>query len=804
MPGRNRTQRDISLKIVCGMRLGAALGVLAILSACGGGSGGGPISTPAPAPPPSPTPSPTPTPTPAPTPPPTNFDTAEYRRSDGPDYHNTITAWEQGATGEGVKLAVVDSGIDTDSPEFAGRIDPASADVAGNGTIEDVDGHGTQVTLVAAAARNNSGVMGIAFDSTILTFRADDPGSCASANASDPASGCTFDDRSIASGINRAVSAGATVINLSLGSGDGPSSTLVRAIQNASSAGVVIIVAAGNEGDGSDPAIDPNSPNGFASGVRAAGGANVIIAGSVDKQGRISDFSNRAGNDAAYYLTALGEGICCEYKDGEIHVQTDASGQYVLLEAGTSFSAPQVAGAVALLKQAFPNLTGSQMVRILLDSATDLGASGVDATYGHGVLNIAAAFSPQGRTAMAGATTAMPLGDDTAIASTAMGDALADASLPTIVLDGYSRAYTVDLGARMRVARIAPRLASILESGVRRNGVQAKGVSLALSVAGGTRAKESWAAPLRLTRDEAHQARVLAARAAMRIAPDTQIGFAFREASDGLVAQLQGEERPAFLIAGSARGDSGFAHSAEMSFAVRHQMGEWGLTASGDSGDAWLGDVRHAANILSRQRERYRTQNLSFAADRQFGPVDTTVALAWQGEDRTVLGAYLADAFGGGGARTLFIDAGAGWRFAEGWRVGGALRQGWTRADRSGLIVAGSQMVSRAWSLDLQRDGVFARQDRVGVRISQPLRVESGSLALNLPISYDYSSLGVAYSTRTLALTPHGREIDGEIAWSGPLWGGNASASLFYRKDPGHVATVPDDTGMAVRWSTQF
>ncbi|RJX66696.1 peptidase S8 [Tsuneonella suprasediminis] len=804
MPGRNRTQRDISRKIVSGLRLGVALGVLAILSACGGGSGGEPISTPAPAPPPSPTPSPTPTPTPAPTPPPTNFDTAEYRRSDGPDYHNAITAWEQGATGEGVKLAVVDSGIDTDSPEFAGRIDPASADVAGNGTIEDVDGHGTQVTLVAAAARNNSGVMGIAFDSTILTFRADDPGSCASANASDPASGCTFDDRSIASGINRAVSAGATVINLSLGSGDGPSATLTQAIRNASAAGVVIIVSAGNEGDGSDPTIDPNNPNGFASGVRAAGGANVIIAGSVDKQGRISDFSNRAGNDAAYYLTALGEGICCEYKDGEIHVQTDASGQYVLLEAGTSFSAPQIAGAVALLKQAFPNLTGSEMVRILLDSATDLGATGVDATYGNGTLNIAAAFAPQGRTAMAGEATAMPLGDDTAIASAAMGDALAGASLRAIVLDGYSRAYNVDLGARMQVAHIAPRLTGALESGSRRHGVQAKGVSLAFSVAGGARATAGWVAPLRLTREEAQQARVLAARAAMRIAPDTQIGFAFQESSDGLVAQLQGQEQPAFLIAGNARGDSGFAHSTEVSFAVRHKLGQWGFTASGDSGEAWLGDVRYAANILSRQRERYRTQSLSFGADRRFGAIDTTLALTWQGEERTVLGAYLADAFGGGGARTLFIDAEAGWRFAEGWRLGGGLRQGWTRADRSGLVVAGSHMVSRAWSLDLQRDGVFARQDRVGLRLSQPLRVESGGLTLRLPVAYDYNTLGVSYGNRTLALSPYGREIDGEIAWSGPLWGGSASASLFYRKDPGHVATLADDAGMAVRWSTIF
>ena len=107
--------------------------------------------------------------------------------------------------------------------------------------------------------------------------------------------GCVFDDRDIAAGINRAVTAGATVINLSLG-GDAPSATLLDAVRRASAAGVVIIVSAGNEGDGSDPAVDPNQPNPFAAGVRNAGGSSVIIAGSVNESSQFSGFSNRAGS----------------------------------------------------------------------------------------------------------------------------------------------------------------------------------------------------------------------------------------------------------------------------------------------------------------------------------------------------------------------------------------------------------------------------------------------------------------------------------------------------------------------------
>ena len=103
------------------------------LAGCGGG---GARPSPTPAPPPAPTPAPTPTPTPAPTPTPTppptgNFNTAETRRSDGVNFHGAITAYQAGATGQGILAGVIDDGIDEDSPEFAGRISPASADVAG-------------------------------------------------------------------------------------------------------------------------------------------------------------------------------------------------------------------------------------------------------------------------------------------------------------------------------------------------------------------------------------------------------------------------------------------------------------------------------------------------------------------------------------------------------------------------------------------------------------------------------------------------------------------------------------------------
>ena len=85
-----------------------------------------------------------------------------------------IAAWDAGATGAGVKIAVIDSGLNAGLNEFAGRIDPASADTAGNRGVSDEGGHGTAVTSIAAAGRNGTRTMGVAFNSTILSFRSDE------------------------------------------------------------------------------------------------------------------------------------------------------------------------------------------------------------------------------------------------------------------------------------------------------------------------------------------------------------------------------------------------------------------------------------------------------------------------------------------------------------------------------------------------------------------------------------------------------------------------------------------------------
>lgn len=776
------------------IRFASSIAACALLAACGGG-GGGTNSTPAPAP--TPTPSPTPTPTPTPT----NFDTAEYRRSDGPEFHGAISAWQAGYTGAGSIIAVIDTGIDQDSPEFTGRIHPDSTDVAANRGIDAEDDHGTNVAMVAAAARDDTGILGMAWDAQVLVLRADDPGSCATETPDDPSSGCQFDDRNIAAGVDRAIASGASVINISLGGGSA-TSVLTSAVARASAAGIVVIVSAGNGGDGSDPAIDPAQPDPFASSLLAAGGNNVIIVGSIDENGVISDFSNRAGNDAAFYLTARGEAICCTYDNGQLYVDADG---FVYLFSGTSFSAPQVSGAVALLAQAFPNLTGAQIVEILLDTARDAGATGTDAVYGRGILDIASAVAPQGTTTLAGTGYTLVAADNFGLGSSAMGDALDDQPLRAIVLDKYQRAYEYDLTTRLRGAELRPRLHAAAGQASRSISASSDGLAMAFTVADGARsAKLGWAEPLQLTQEDARQAEVLAARVTARLSPQTQLGVAYAQGAGGLTAQLQGHSRPAFRIAPAPDGDDGFVQQADMALALRHQIGPWGMTLFAEQGDASLAGSRYLFDLPSAPHERRPVTSMGFVLDRQVGGVEGSLGLSWMAEQDTVLGGYFHSSLGASGADTAFLDASARAEIAHGWSVGGAFRQGVTMPHSSSILAASSRLYSTAWSLDLSRNGVIGAHDWLGLRVSQPLRVARGGLNLMLPVAYDYATETPEYGLHRLNLAPDGREVMGELAWQGPTAWGWGAASLFYRHQPGHYADQPADVGLLLRWSSDF
>ena len=748
----------------------SACALMLALSACGGGGGGGGGSINST---PTPTPSPTPTPTPA-----VNFNTAEYQRSNGAISSGAITAWQSGATGAGVKLAIVDSGINPALSEFAGRIDPASRDVASNRVLSDEDGHGTAVAATAAAARNDSQNVGIAFDATIISLRADSPGTCTDPNGD----GCSFYDTAIAAGVDAARVAGAKVINMSLG-GSPPDSTLLAAMQRAVNAGIILVISAGN--DGEDPNLGNNADpfalvpaQTFPGQVIIAGSVGVASAGGTDID-QLSTFSNRAGQGQNWYLAALG------YRVRTID-QTGAG----FLYSGTSFSAPIITGAVALVAQAFPNLSPAQIVDLLFRTADDLGAAGDDPIFGQGRLNITRAFQPVGTTSLAGTGELVNADSATGDMPEAAGDG-GQGVMGAIILDGYSRAFALDLAKGLRQAGGRRPLEQTLNGHVRSSTAAAGPLTIAMTVSERNGQPGMFdVSRLGIGPDDARRSRLVAGSAIARLDSKTKAAFGISQGAKAIERQLTGAQSGAFLVARDVSGDPGFQARRGTSMALRRDLGFAGLTLSAEEGNVWQRVQTSATN------EPYRWTSMTL--DRNFGRSSwASATLSRLDEKRTLLGGRLGPIFGDGGSSSLFLDVEARRELGSGWSASLAGRRGWTD-------FAGGRFQSAAYGFDLAKLGVLNDRDRIGLRLSQPLRIEMGGLSMMLPTAYDYKTTSETNTLSRLSFTPSGRELDAELSYSTLLGDGWLGTNLFVRRQPGHIASADADVGAAIRYSLDF
>lgn len=753
-----------------GLLLSACALVLA-LGGCGGGGGGGvqPIPAPIGAPPPSPPPPPPPPPPPAPAS--TFVADAEYQRSNAATAHGAITAYRAGATGAGIKVGVIDSGINPDLAEFRGKIDPASRDIASNRGIADAEGHGTAVSSVIAAARNGSQYQGVAFDAAIISLNTANPNNC------DEDDGCKHSDRDIATAIDVARTNGAKVINISLG-GEGVGSAVLSAAARATSAGIVIVMSAGN-----DEALNPTD---FASTIASrSGNGAVIIAGAHDSARQMASFSNEAGSSAATYLTALGVRVNA----------IDEQGRSTMW-SGTSFSAPVISGAAALLASAFPNLSGRQIVDILLSSADDAGEAGTDAVYGRGILNITRAFEPRGTLTLAGTSAVVTFGE-AGTTSAASGDAgITGATTGAIILDGYSRAYTADLAASLAQAVQEQPLRDAIGGDYATSAVARGPVAVQMTV------QRRSAAPslpdlarLELREQEMRDARAVAGMAIAQLSPDTVVALGLSTGARSLEQRLEGSIGSAFLVARDPGQRLGFRADPATSLAVRHDFGGFTLTGSAERGAvmSW--------SLTGRLDDPAYTA-MSMNVARRVGPALLGIGASLLDEEETILGGRYAQSFLSGGAQSLFVDGTADLDLGHGFALGARYRRGWTHAHTNGGLVESGRLASEAFSLDLAK--TFGGGDRLALRIAQPLRVAAGGFALGVPVSYDYATGAVGYEDRFLNLAPTGREVDYELGYGRALGSGWIGMNLFARTDPGHVEAMNTDMGGAIRFTTRF
>jgi len=724
-----------------------------VLSACGGGSGSNGVAS-----------------TPPPT---TGFNTAEYQRSNAAVQAQALAAYQAGATGAGVIAAVVDSGVNPNDPEFAGRIHPLSGDLAGTRGVSDEAGHGSAVSSVILAAKNDAGMHGIAFDATLLSLRTDTAGTCATKDPAKPDSGCSYNDNAIAAGINRAVDAGARVINISLG-GSPPNQTLRNAIGNATSAGIIIVFSAGNDGE-KDPPLATNPDPLAQIAIDPVAHGLVLIAGATDNTQTLAPFSNKAGNGAAYYLTALG-----------VRVRANDNTQTPYLWSGTSFSAPAVAGAVALLAQAFPKLTAAQIVDLLLRTTNDLGAAGVDAVYGHGELNLARAFAPQGAAML---NTRVPVAlsmTGNATLSGAMGDA-GTAPVKAAFVDSYGRDYVADIAPTIGHGARGRPLAALTGTTVRSAGYGIGGTSVAMSIADRGSAA---AAPLLLSGSDARSARVLAGQIVTRLSPRLAATVGIGQGASPLATR---PDTPAFLVADTADATRTLGQRPSAAFAIRRRVGRGvGISVAIESGEM----QRWATSTLGPRGDGWRGNGYAqtqVGGDLVRGPLTAHVTLARMVERDSVLGASFGPALGGGGAISWFGDVETQLALGSRWALDGSYRRGSSQV-AGGVVRARSTIGTQSWSLGATGRDLLRAGDRLGFRVSSPLRVVSGGLTLT---AFD--------ATPTLlSLSPQGHERDVEGVYDRAVGPGTLSTNLFWRRQPGNFAAAPDDVGAVMRYRFGF
>ena len=257
-------------------------------------------------------------------------------------------SWNVSKGSKDVIVAVVDTGVDMEHPEFQGKLVKGYNVLEDNNLPEDDNGHGTHVSgIIAAKTNNQDGIAGMSWNSKIMPVKA--IGADGSGSAVD-----------IAHGIYWATDNGADVINLSVGNYTS-SATLKEACRYAYDHNVILVAASGN-----DATDQPSYPAAY---------KEVLSVAAVDHRKERADFSNFGD-----YIDVAAPGVDIP----STYIYSD----YAAL-SGTSMACPHVAALASLVRSVNPGMKNSDVMEYIRKSAVDLGPPGHDQLYGYGMINSA-------------------------------------------------------------------------------------------------------------------------------------------------------------------------------------------------------------------------------------------------------------------------------------------------------------------------------------------------------------------------------------------------------------------------------
>ncbi len=759
---------------------------MATLTACGGGGDGG-----------------------------NSFRTQEFRNSSGLDQIRASQGYAQvtGAEGgEGVVIAIVDDGIDEDHPDLEQNLIQS---LLFNGAGDVDSQHGTAVAGIAAGAAGNGGIQGVAFNAGILAFQAgeEDPN-----NPNE----IILDSEAIASAVDTASIDGADIINMSLGFGfsgtvrlsDGtivdrtPSAgaqLIGDAMERAAGRGSLIVVSAGNDGNDLDEFedladLDPGSvvelganfPALFAADPGTANG--VIVAVAVDDDDDLAEFSN----------TCLGVEQRCLAAPGVDFQGAQPGGGVGGIGSGTSYSAPLISGAAAVVQAAFPGTSPQEAGNRLLSTATDLGASGTDSTFGRGLLNLDNALSPQGQLSVA--TSDRLDGSKAPLAGSrlSLGSSLAfsgvgaDILSQAIALDDDNFPFGVDLSSSAQTQSRTTGLASFIASSDRRSvALASKDIEATLSLA-----EDSW-------RDDPYRAAFAPSDTSLHkeaSSPRLEMRSKLTEGVDfffGLNGSSVTEAGTTQRVPEAGGLFQPAAFLAPFDQLAGEQTGGGTAIALSDTTDLLLSTFVSSDDTSGRASSMQKIE----LAHRTYADIELRLGYGFMDEDGGFLGSEASGAFGSdSGGKSHYVDLSLVAPVTDDLKLFGAYTYGQTDgAGGSGLVSDVSKLRSSAFGAGFSLADVASDGDGATFMVGQPLRVSKGSAEVTVPTGRT-SDGEVIQDSGSLDLSPSSREIAFEATYDFGLQDDDhgLATGVFLRLNPDHDPDAKPDAGIGMKYRLTF
>lgn len=739
--------------------------------------------------------------------------TEEYENQWGLQAIKAGSAYARGATGSGVTVAVLDSGLLTTHADIANNVLPNGYNVYDHSSdVTDNDGHGTHVSGIVAAQKDGSSgdanMHGVAYNADILPVRILNY---------DEYLGISYGTAAgIITGVNYATAQNAQVLNGSYGPDYSDPVNSIQVITNddllsaaayqaAADSGMVLVFAAGNE-YGTNPSVAANptgmgiypyiTPANANSGVYTDGGANYDFSGlegmllavvATEQDGSIASYSNRCGVAANWCIAAPGSSI----------LSLAETGGYTT-KSGTSMAAPHVSGAVAVLIDMFPELTPEEIVERILATANKTGIYVDASVYGQGFLDLDKATRPIGSLSVATGASVHD-GQNYALDKSnmnlgpAFGDGLRAALVgqKLAVFDQQNATFVVDLADFTHSADNRFHLDDALRRFRSRFGAKtiqlAEGASLSYTLVDLGK-NDSVRSDPSLSNKEAVMEMAYSQNIAgvqwnmhYNINPSVMFG----------IYKSEGVDSNALL--------SRDAFSAPyLSFAKQgYSMGSHVALTDGLSVSAASFQGYPLADEMRAPEERAESFGHLVELAYKTGALKVFTQMGMLTEKQTFLGSRTEGAFDlDSGTHTSFAGLNSAYRLSPHWSLVGSYYLGHSapQLDSHSLFNDISDVQTESFSIGMMGQDILHKGDAFGVLGNQPLRVTGGEASLSL--ANGRSRSGVLYKQDyQVNLAPTGRELNMEAFYhfNLPATQTQLMSSLLYRTEPGHIETAPDE-----------